>query len=301
MKLMAEIDLVKVPAWDFEWLRHGFSTRQGGESRVYGGDAFNLGWTKEDDPAAVAANRKSFVQGIHQTSSESHQASPESHRASPKSRDVRLVTIRQIHSGTVQTIRSSDGALRGSLETSEGKAVLEGDGLVTNLPGVLIAVGTADCVPVLVADVAKRVVGAFHAGWRGTAAKITEQGIALMREVYGSRPEDIVAAVGPGIGACCYVVGDEVRAAFDSQFPYADLLFRETLDSTASRPQYFVDLWQANRRQLIDVGIPPERITVIGECTACTRTPQGERRYFSHRDERGVTGRMLNAIGIASQ
>ena len=97
---------------------------------------------------------------------------------------------------------------------------------MTNQPGVLLAVGTADCVPVLVIDVAKRVVAAFHAGWRGTAAQIVERGIATMQQEYGSRTEDLVAAIGPSIGGCCYTVGEEVMQSFEERFRYAKDLFK---------------------------------------------------------------------------
>src|ERR1700741_1172555 len=127
---MAEVDLLRVPAWRFEWLQHGFSTRAGGESKVYGGQSLNLGWTKEDDPAHVASNRRGFLRSV-----------------TANSGDSRLVSIRQIHSGRVQAVGAGDGALAGALETAEGKAILEGDGLITRTPGVMIAVGTADCVP----------------------------------------------------------------------------------------------------------------------------------------------------------
>jgi polyphenol oxidase len=279
---MGEISILQVPGWDgLNWLRHGFSTRLGGGSTVYGDQTLNLGWTAEDDPSIVAANRRSFIHALGNDR-------------------MRLVTIRQVHSGVVQVVRPEDGALEGALETPEGKAVLEGDGLVTNVAGLLIAVGTADCVPVLIVDPENRAVGAFHAGWRGTAAKIVERGMALMREEYGSRPESLLAAVGPSIGACCYRVGDEVRAAFDTQFSYADELFESAGSSPEGRVQYWVDLWKANYRQLIHGGMVPKNIIVLGECTACTRDAEQDRRYFSHRAERGVTGRMLNAIGLAS-
>lgn len=285
--IMGEPDLLHVPGWTFPWLRHGFSTRQGGKSIVYGGQSLNLGWTKEDDPKAVAENRKNFVAAVEQVE--------------PADAAMRLVTVRQVHSGMVRIIRSSDGARDGALETAEGKAVFEGDGLVTDVPRVLIAVGTADCVPVLVVDAANRAVGAFHAGWRGTAAKIAEQGIDLMHKEYGSRPEDLLAAIGPSIGPCCYIVGDEVCKAFDSQFSYSDQLFRSTEDSPSGENQFFVDLWAANQRQLLAAGLAPESITVVDECTACTRDAAGNRRYFSHRAEQGVTGRMLNAIGVLAE
>src|SRR5258708_6695819 len=176
------------------------------------------------------------------------------------------------------------GAGDGPLKTAEGRAVLRGDGAMTNVPGVMLGVQVADCVPVLVADVRRRAVAAFHAGWRGTLARIVERGIGRMRLRYGSRPEDLVAVVGPSIGACCYSVGEEVRFEFESQFAYAPELFSEVYDSDPVRdkypllfltaraprhsnigPQIHLDLWETNRRQLLDAGLKAKRITVIGE------------------------------------
>jgi YfiH family protein len=204
-----------------------------------------------------------------------------------------LVGVKQIHSNIVRAV--TDGALEGRLQTEEGKAVLEGDGLITDVPGVLLGVGTADCVPVVVADVANRVVAAFHAGWRGTVAGIVERGVTMMQEEYGSQARDIVAAVGPGIGPCCYIVGESVWSEFGRQFGYAKELFVRP-----TRPEEVrLNLWEANRRQLLDAGVPEASISVTRECTACPRTQNGALRYFSHRAEHGVAGRMLNVIGVA--
>lgn len=269
---------VQIPSWTaFPWLRHGFSTRYGGVSPVYGGDSLNLGWTKEDDPANVAINRQRFLNAC----------------CGDSPQRPALVTVRQIHSATVWPVREQDGAREGKLETPEGKAVLEGDGLMTDLPGVMLGVQTADCVPVLVADVKRRAVAAFHAGWRGTVAGIVEHGMAKMQAEYGSRPEDLIAAVGPSIGACCYPVGDEVRSAFREQFSYADQLFQSGADGEAH-----LDLWEANRRQLLDAGVGEAKIAVVGECTACARDEDGAGRYFSYRAEHGITGRMMSVVGM---
>jgi YfiH family protein len=194
----------------------------------------------------------------------------------------------------VRAVKAGEGALEGRLQTAEGKAVLEGDGLMTDVPGVLLGVGTADCVPVLVVDVEKRVVAAFHAGWRGTVARIVEHGVARMGTEYGTRVQDLVGAVGPSIGACCYTVGDEVRAEVGGQFGYADSLFH------GKGGELRLNLWEANRRQLLDAGIGEARISVVGECTACARDASGARRYFSHRGEKGVAGRMLNVVGVVA-
>jgi hypothetical protein len=275
-----ELEVLKVEEWkSYEWLLHGFSTRHGGISKVYGGSALNLGWTKEDDPASVAENRTRFVTAV----------------CDQRPASV-LIGVRQIHSNIVRVVKENDGALKGNLQTADGKAVLEGDGLITDLPGVLLGVGTADCVPVLVVDVERRVVAAFHAGWRGTAARIVERGVAIMQEEYQSRTRDLVAAVGPGIGPCCYTVGDEVRSQFEKQFEYAKELFIRADDNAETR----LDLWEANRRQLLDAGIPEIRINSLRECTACTRSRSGALRYFSHRAEQGNAGRMLNVVGVAS-
>jgi polyphenol oxidase len=274
-----DLPIVRIPEWKkYEWLRHGFSTRANGISRVYGGATLNLGWTKEDDPAAVAENRRRFVHAIDG-----------GHAPSA------LVTLRQVHSATVSVVKEEDGALEGKLQTAEGKAVLEGDGLITNLPGLLLGIGTADCVPVLVVDVEERVVAAFHAGWRGTAAQIVEHGIARMREEYGSKVENLVAAIGPCIGPCCYTVGEEVRQSFEERFPYAEDLFNRQ-----SAGGMFLNLWEANRRQLLQAGVKDSRISVAGECTTCMLDEGGQLRYFSHRGEHGVAGRMLNVVGIVS-
>ncbi len=272
-----DLPIVRVPGWEqYRWLLHGFSTRAGGVSSVYGQNDLNLGWTKEDDQSNVAENRRRFLEAVD-----------------GENRGHTLVGIRQIHSGIVRIIRESDGALNGRLQTPEGKAVLEGDGLISNLPTVMLGIGTADCVPVLLVDTEKRVVAALHAGWRGTVARIAQSGVAAMAREFGSRPENMVAAIGPSIGACCYTVGEEVRDTF-RKFQYADKLFSSKDDDIR------LNLWEANRRQLMDAGIAPEQITVLGECTACSRDGNGQLRFFSHRGEKGVAGRMLNIIGIKS-
>jgi YfiH family protein len=291
--------VVRVDSWDkFPWLQAGFSTRQGGLSTAYGDAEQNLGWTREDPPKTVAANRKRFVAAV------------------TANQPATLVTMRQTHTGIVRLIDSDHGPLA----TPDGKAVLRGDALITGLHNLLLGVQTADCVPILLADPKKKVVAAFHAGWRGTLKRIVERGVGTMQLRYGSRPQDLVAAIGPAIGACCFAVGEEVRFDFESQFAYAPSLFTEVYDSDPVRekypllfltarapghsnigPQIHLDLIEANRRQLLDAGLSAKNISVIPECTACTRLKNGRRKYFSHRAEHGYTGRMMSVIGIASK
>jgi len=284
------VSFLKVPAWQRTgWLWHGFSTRRGGLSRAYCAvDApgeLNLGFTASDDRENVAANRRLLAEAVTGDA------------ATP------LVTLRQIHS-SVLVVGSSGDACRST--------PWKGDGLMTDEPGLLLGVQTADCIPVLVADRRKRVVAAFHAGWRGTVKRIVEAGIGRMRLEFGSRPEDLIAAIGPGVGACCYAVGDEVFSGFESQFAYAGELFHEVYSSDPVRNKYpmlfltqrapghseigpslHVDLVEANRRQLLDAGLKPGAISRTGGCTSCHRE-----LFFSHRASQGHAGRMMSVIGV---
>ena len=275
---MGRGNLIGIPGWErFGWLRAGFSGRPGGLSTVFGGKSLNLGWKEEDADANVSENRRRFV---HAVWGNEHIGDA-----------VRLVTVRQVHADAIRVVRSGDGPLA----TENGRALLEGDGLLTEVADVLLGIQVADCVPVLVADTRRRVVGGFHAGWRGTLARIVEKGVARMREVYGSETEDMVAAIGPSIGPCCYSVGEEVRSGFEGGFGYGAELFWVRLGVEEGD---HLDLWEANRRQLVEAGVPVGEVTVLRECTACARGEDGERRYFSHRAEMGRTGRMMAGIGI---
>lgn len=266
---------------------HGFSTRLSGYSAAYGGDQLNLGFTASDTKLAVERNRRSLIRGVAGTE-----------RSLPP-----LITLRQIHSGLVHILKSKDRI---------PKSPLKGDGIVTSRAEVLLGIQVADCVPVLVGDTNRRAVGAFHAGWRGTAKRIVERGVGSMRAVFGSRPEDLYAAIGPCIHSCCYAVGSEVIDEFQSQFSYADGLFSEVYDRDPIKekypllfltarapghsnigPQTHLDLVEANRRQLLAAGIPEDHIWAAEECTSC-RTDL----LFSHRAEAGYTGRMMGVIGI---
>jgi len=286
-------EVVRVPSLSaVDWLLHGFSTRTGGTSKAYRpsqrAGELNLGFTASDDRTSVVANRELFLTAV---------------TGNPH---FPMITLRQIHSSLLCRITAGDTALH----AGGAKA----DGMMTDEPGILLAIQTADCIPVLVADRRRRAVAGFHAGWRGTLKRIVEKGVGRMRLVFGSKPEDLIAAIGPGIGACCYAVGDEVLAEFESQFSYSAELFCEVYDSDPIREKYpllfltarapghskigpslHLDLVEANRRQLLDAGLRADAISVVGDCSSCQTD-----RYFSYRAEHGFTGRMLSAIGIRS-
>lgn len=220
-----------------------------------------MGFTPEDPPENVEWNRRELVASV----------------TGGKNKGFELITVRQIHSGRTVTV-----------DQVRSPGLPEADGLISETPGLLLGILTADCIPVLIADRRRRVIGAFHAGWRGTAARIVEQGIRQMHEEFGCECGDLVAAIGAGIGVCCYAVGEELKSAFTREFRYGESLFRveESLK---------LDLREANRQQLLDAGVPEDTIDMVGECTACHIDT-----YFSHRAEKGRTGRMLSVIGVAA-
>jgi polyphenol oxidase len=279
------------------WLLHGFSTRPGGFSRPYGGKALNLGFTKEDTKLAVQRNRSAFLREIGAQHKGLQHAAPQ---ASPARNLWPLITLRQIHSDMIHFVDSPP------------EKQLVGDGLITAIPGLLLAIQTADCLPIILIDPKRSAVGVFHAGWRGTVKRIVEKGVGEMRLFFGSCPRDLKAAIGPGIHGCCYVVGEEVREKFESQFAHAAKLFREVKESDPVREKYpllfltarapghgelpkkiFLDLVEANRQQLLAAGVAAKNIEASSLCTNC-RTDL----LFSYRGEKGKTGRMMGVAGI---
>ena len=297
------VEWLPIPGWDLPWLSSGFSTRKGGFNRAYcaedapgapadrsssvgwGPGELNLGFTAADDRETVLANRRLLAEAVTGNAT------------------TPVLALRQFHSNLVLHATRSDAAR---------PAPRRADGQITDEPGLLLAVQTADCIPVLVADRRQRVVAAFHAGWRGTVKRIVETGVGRLRLAYGSRPADLIAAIGPGASACCYAVGEEIFSEFESQFSYARELFHEVFSSDPVKTRYpmlfltqrapghspigpslHVDLVEANRRQLLACGLSPRSIQVVAGCTQC----QGD-LFFSHRASHGHTGRMMAVIGI---
>jgi len=280
LQLLHSEKLAKLP-----WLIHAFSSRRGGVSRAYGGNALNLGFTKHDTRAAVERNRALLLRELGVT---------HGRKSWP------LITLRQIHSDLIHRVDRLPNE------------PLAGDGLITNTPGLLLAILTADCLPVILVDRKNRAVGVFHAGWRGTVKRIVEKGIGEMRRYFGSDPRNLIAAIGPGVQGCCYQVGEEVRTKFETQFAYAAELFREVKESDPVREKYpllfltarapghselpvslYLDLVEANRRQLIDGGVPAKNIDASSPCAACHTD-----LLFSHRAEKGITGRLMAVTGV---
>jgi hypothetical protein len=170
-------------------------------------------------------------------------------------------------------------------------------------------VRTADCAPVLLVDPKKRAIAAIHAGWRGTLARIVTKTIGHLQMEFGSGPQDLLAAIGPTIGGCCYEVGTEVASAFAAKFPNASDFFDELRTGDEPNPlqwlnmmppghqpppnKVLLDLKKANRAQLLEAGVPEENIFITQLCTSCDVN-----RLFSYRKEGPSSGRLMSVIGI---
>jgi polyphenol oxidase len=245
---------------------NAFSTRLGGVSPMPH-EALNLAGFNEDDAENIYENRRRFLKLFDGVWT--------------------LTGCWQIHSADVRTVHN--------LQEAQTKPGVLGDdqycdALVSNTPKILLAIKTADCVPVLIADPGTGAFAAVHAGWRGTSTSIVLGAIDQLQREYGSRPEDLRAAIGPAANNCCYEVGSDVIDRFKELFPQSDHLFTPTRDGHAR-----IDLHAANRDQLIQAGVAPERIHIAPLCTMDRND-----LFFSYRREKklhGRVGRLMSVIG----
>jgi polyphenol oxidase len=260
------------------WLVHGFSTRTGGVSVSDGNKVLNLSFVDWDTRENVLKNRNLL-------------------QAAAAATDLNLVPLKQIHSDIIHTF------------SSQPPEASKGDASVSSKPGLLLAVQTADCVPILLVDPKKRAVAAIHAGWRGTLARIAQKAVGRLQMEFGSEPGDVLAALGPSIGPCCYEVGAELVTKFTVQFADGDDYFDEARSGEEPNPLQWlnmappghqppprnvhIDLRKANRSQLAAAGLQAKNIFVSDLCTAC-RTDL----LFSYRREGPQSGRLLSVIGI---
>jgi YfiH family protein len=217
-------------------------------------NAFTLGPSSSQNPA-IQMNRARFLDAVGMAG-------------------WPLLKLKQFHSNLVHDMK----------DTWAASQPVQGDGAITALGGAALGIQTADCVPILIADKKARAVAAVHAGWRGTAGRIAEIAVRQMVEAYGVSPEDLTAVIGPHNAVCCYEVGQEVVDAVN--------------DSTAivRKPEWtkpHLDQALANKRQLMEAGIPEAQIIATTLCTQCRAD-----LFYSYRRDRENTGRMLSVIGI---
>lgn len=246
-------------------LAHGMSTRQGGVSQPpY--QSLNLGLHVGDVPKRVLENRRRVTEALGFTLQD-------------------LVLSAQVHGATVARVSEADRG-RGALDPA--MALPGADALITDCRGLLLGVLVADCLPLLLVDPAGGAIAVAHAGWRGTVADIAGRTVAAMAAAFGTRPERLLAVIGPGISRERFEVGPEVLAAFRADFAAG----AEALIEPAAGGKGWVDLPEANRRQLLRAGLDPAR---IHRDPACSTTDTA--RFFSHRAEGGRTGRFGAFLG----
>ncbi|MEK7296620.1 MAG: peptidoglycan editing factor PgeF [Planctomycetota bacterium] len=251
-----------VPLWSFQNLlpckqiSHFISTRNGGFSKPpY--NSLNLGFHVGDNPEIVLENRQRLATAL----------------GIPL---VNFTTVRQVHGGNVVTVKKPEGALHYDM------AIPETDAMITDVPNIYLMVLQADCVPMLFFDAEKKAIGASHAGWRGTLSKIAQNTVRALQERFNCLPKNIYVGIGPSIGPCCYEVGAEIISKITSNSD----VYEGYMGAVISENKGFFNLWEANKRQLMQMGIPEKNIEVAQICTRCNHD-----RFFSYRYQQKETGR----------
>lgn len=261
-----------VPYFVFENLentglvRHGFSTRLGGVSEGCL-SSMNLSFTRGDDPEKVRENFRRMGMAIGFETKD-------------------LVLSDQTHTTNVRLVTEAD---RGKGFDRE-RDYTDVDGLITDTPGLMLVTIYADCVPLYFVDPVHKAVGLSHSGWKGTVHRIGKVTLERMKEAFGTRPEDVQAAIGPSICQDCYEVSEDVAQAFMDEF--ADQL-DDRLVYRKGNGKYQLNLWNANERILLEAGIRPEHLSITNICTCCNHE-----LLFSHRASHGQRGNLGAFLGL---
>ena len=244
---------------------HGFSTRKGGTS-LSPYDTLNLGLHVKDDKDSVIKNRKGFVNSLGYSLEDA-------------------VALEQVHGNRVITVNESHKG-KGMLDYEDFLA--QADGMVTNEPGILLTTYYADCVPLYFFDPETKSIGLAHAGWKGTMLKIGANIVRELQKSFGANPKDCIAIIGPSIGPCCYEVDDRVLQPMKNAYPNNSSIIRQKKEGI------FLDLWEANKISLQESGLKDINIYISRLCTHCS-----QEYFFSHRRDKGHTGRMAAVIGLS--
>ena len=246
-------------------IKHGISTRFGGVSTgCY--QSMNLALHVADSPEKVWQNRQIFCQALGMKAEN-------------------LCTCQQVHKDNICCVTAEEA---GAGRQEYAAAIADTDALITNVPGIPLMLFFADCTPLMLYDPVKKVIAVAHGGWKGTAAMIAAKTVAKMQEVYGTSPQDCLAAIGPAIGPCCYEVGENVQEIVRTVFPaLSDKLLLVKGDKV------HLDLWQANKLQLLAAGLQEEKIDCAETCTQCNAD-----LFYSYRADNGQTGRIAAVMMI---
>ncbi len=247
-----------------DFVTHAVSTRFGGYSR--NGD-LNLALHTGDDTDHVIQNRRKFCHAIGLS-------------------DNKIVTPQQVHGERIVYVTEEDHG-RGAWDYDD--AIADCDALITDRPNVALFLCFADCVPILLVDPVNRAIGLSHAGWKGTAKKIGQKTLLQMQARFGTKPQDCLIGIAPSIGACCYEVDDHVVNEFRKEYASLDTF----LLPSSEQGKYHLNLWQANRLQLEEIGVPSANIVSADICTSCN-----VKILFSYRAEQGKTGRIAAVLAI---
>ncbi|MDE6313985.1 MAG: peptidoglycan editing factor PgeF [Lachnospiraceae bacterium] len=239
---------------------HGFSTRMGGVSEgIY--ESMNLSYTRGDQEAAVTENFRRFAKAL--------EVDPQNY-----------VFSHQTHTINIRVVTEKDRG-KGFVRQQDYHDI---DGLITNVPELVLSTFYADCVPLFFVDPVRSAIGLSHSGWRGTVGKIGQKTIEKMHQEYGSKPEDILVGIAPSICRECYEVSEDVAEEFRKIFPKEE--WKEIMDDKGNG-KYQLDLWECNRRILLNSGIRKENLFVTNICTCCN-----SRLLFSHRASEGKRGNL---------
>lgn len=245
-----------------------FVTTRGGKDGNRSSNSFNLSFNTDKKLRTVLDNRQRLSEALKIPLSG-------------------ITTAKQVHGNRVRIV---DESMKGKGARDPGDAIETTDALVTDVTGICPMILVADCVPILLYDPKKKVVGAVHAGWKGTLGFIAKKTVEVFQERFGSTPEDIAAGIGPSIGPCCFQVGPEVVLEAKDVFgAHGGFVKNRAADGSG-----YLDLWKANEEQLLQAGLRQKNVEVAGVCTCCDRS----RLYFSHRGEKGKAGRFGAGIFI---
>lgn len=251
-------------------VRHLFSTRLGGVSDgIFA--SMNLSYTRGDEKAAVDENYRRIAGLLG--------CEPED-----------IVCSDQTHTTNIRVVEEKDKG-KGIIRPKDYTDI---DGLITNVPGIVLATFYADCVPLFFIDTEKKAVGLSHSGWRGTVGRMGQCTIEAMQKAYGTRPEDVVAAIGPSICQDCYEVSEDVADAFYREFHGPG--HGEAILLSKGNGKYQLNLWRANQIVLEEAGVLPEKIQVTDICTCCNPA-----YLFSHRASQGKRGNLGTFLGLLSE
>ena len=277
------VSFITFPSFEkIDFIRHGFSTREGGVSEgIFG--TMNLSYSRGDDPQKVDENYKRICAALEVLSEQ-------------------LVLSDQVHDTKVQRVGRQDCQGK-DLREKKLKGI---DGLITNEADVVLCTSYADCVPLYFVDTVQKAIGHSHSGWRGTVGKIGAKTVEQMEKEYGTKPEDLVAVIGPSICQECYEVSKDVYDAF-VEFVDVEKIAKaqkmpvekvqcmiESVFEVKQNEKYQFDLWMANKLILMEVGVPEKQITISCICTCCNHE-----LLFSHRATKGERGNLAGFLSIA--